>query len=385
MHSIFLKIKQVAIQIFKLWQTLIKWFFKLKMNNKIYFDESGNTGQDMLNKDQRVFVLASVNYTIEEQKEIKKIFDIDGELHFKKLKNSGVGRQKILSFLNSKWIDEKHTILSYANKGFVTCGQVVDLLVETVLHHKGYDIYLQGRHIAYANFLFYFGNFYWNKHLFKIFLESFIEMIRTKDQAAINNFYALAEELYEQIDEKLILKPIVESKKHIGEVMSAIDQYSIDVTFSTFLVLCDKWSKQLNSKIDVRFDQSKQLQHYNKYVVKMLELAATQKTKIEIGYDNRKMTFPSQINSVELVDSKEEFGVQCADLIASSLSFAYNNEEGKFQKFSNQIKESKLFQLSNAHSIWPTDDISPEALGMSEGKGINPLDFLAINFPQAFK
>jgi hypothetical protein len=355
------------------------------MKNTIYFDESGNTGQDMLNQDQKVFVLASVNYNEEEQQEIKKSFEIDGELHFKNLKNSGVGRRKILGFLNSKWIDEKFIILSYANKQFATCGQVIDLLVETVLHHKGYDIYLHGRHIAYANFLFYFGNFHWDKSFFKIFLQSFVDMIRTKDLVDINNFYTLAEELYSNIDEKQILKPIIESKKHIEDVMRVIDKYSIDVTFSTFLVLCDKWHKQINDKIDIRFDQSKQLEHYNKYVEKMLELASANKSTVEIGYDNRTMIFPHQINSVELVDSKEVFGVQCADLIASALSFAYNNEKGKFQKFSEQIKDSKLFKLSNAHCIWPTDDVSPEALGMTEGKGINPLDFLTTNFPQAFK
>lgn len=355
------------------------------MKNTIYFDESGNTGQDMLNQDQKVFVLASVNYNEEEQKEIKKLFEIDGELHFKNLKNSGAGRRKIEAFLNSKWITEEHIILYYANKEFATCGQVVNLLVETVLHHKGYDIYLQGRHIAYTNWLFYFGNFYWNKHLFQKFLESFVAMVRTKDQAAINNFYTLTEELYNQIDEKDILKPVKESKEHIDEIMAAIDRYSIDVTFSTFLVLCDKWSKQLNEKIDVRFDQSKQLEHYNQYIEKTLELTNLNKTAIEIGYDNRKMTFPHQINSVELVDSLEEFGVQCADLIASAVAFAYNNEEGRSQRFSKQIKGSKLFKLSNAQCIWPTDDVSPEALGMTEGKGINPLDFLATNFPQAFK
>lgn len=42
------------------------------MANTIYFDESGNTGQDMLNKDQKVFVLASVNFN-EDQQNILKI------------------------------------------------------------------------------------------------------------------------------------------------------------------------------------------------------------------------------------------------------------------------------------------------------------------------
>lgn len=353
--------------------------------NKIYFDEAGNTGQDMLNQDQKVFVLASVNYDDKAQNEIKSIFNVDGEIHFKQLKNSDAGRRKILAFLNSPWIKEDHIILYYANKEFATCGQIVNLLIETVFHHKGYDLYLHGRHIAYTNWIFYFGNFYWNKHLFNIFLEAFVAMIRNKDAVSISNFYTITEELYYQMDEKEILEPVRKSKSHIEEVLGAVDQFSIDVTFSTFLVLCDKWAKQIKDKIDVRFDQSKQIVHYNRYIEKTLELAPKTSKTTEIGYDNRTMSFPHQISSVELVNSTDEMGVQCADLIASSIAFAYNNEEGKMEKFSKQIKESKLFQLSNAQSLWPTDDVSPKALGLEKGEGINPLDFLVHNFPQAFK
>ena len=210
-------------------------------------------------------------------------------------------------------------------------------------------------------------------------------MIRNKNQTSITNFYTLTEELYNQVSEKEILEPVRKSKKHIKEILSAVDQFSIDITFSTFLVLCDKWSKKIGGKIDVRFDQSKQLQHYNRYIEGTLKLVSEAETTIEIGYDNRTMSFPHQILSVELVNSTDEIGVQCADLIASSLAFAYNNEDGKMEKFSKQIKESKLFQLSNAQSLWPTDDVSPEALGMDKGQGINPLNFLVFNFPQAFK
>jgi hypothetical protein len=353
--------------------------------NKIYFDESGNTGQDMLNKNQKVFVLASVNYDENAQNEIKSLFNIDGEIHFQQLKKSGAGRKKILSFLNSSWIKEDHIILYYVNKELNACGQIVNLLIETVFHHKGYDLYLQGRHIAYMNWIFYFGKFFWNKYLFNIFLNAFIEMVRKKDAASINNFYTITEELYSQIDEKTVLEPVRKSRCHIEEVLKSVDKFSMDVTFSTFLVLCDLWAKKLGNKIDVRFDQSKQIEHYNKYIEETLKLVSKTKEPIEIGYDNRTMSFPHQISSVELVKSTDEMGVQCADLIASSLAFAYNNEEGKMEKFSKQIKESKLFQLSNAQRIWPSDDVSSKALGLEKDEGINSLDFLVRNFSQAFK
>jgi hypothetical protein len=89
------------------------------------------------------------------------------------------------------------------------------------------------------------------------------------------------------------------------------------------------------------------------------------------------MTFPPQIDSLKLVDSKHEFGVQCADLIASAIAFMYNNETGRFAPFSKQIKQSKLLALTNNNTLWPTDDVSAEALDMTEGEGINPVDFLA--------
>src|SRR5690606_27213846 len=145
-------------------------------------------------------------------------------------------------------------------------------------------------------------------------------------EESINTFYATAEKLLDAVKEKSVLEPIVESKKYISDIMQSIDKYSIDITFSTFLVLCDKWYKQNKKKIDVRFDESKQIRHYDYYLEHTRKIAEITPETIEIGFDSRKMTFPPQINSIEMVDSKEEFGVQCADLIASSIAFMYNNE-----------------------------------------------------------
>src|SRR5690606_20278040 len=55
-------------------------------STKIYIDESGNTGQDLLNQDQRVFILSSNNFNDSELNELKAIFNECNELHFVKLK-----------------------------------------------------------------------------------------------------------------------------------------------------------------------------------------------------------------------------------------------------------------------------------------------------------
>ncbi len=355
------------------------------MANYIYFDESGNTGQDMLNKDQKVFVLASVDFNEEEQKRLMGIFDTGHEIHFKNLKKSSAGRKKILEFINHPLIKEDHIMIYSVHKEFNVAGQITDILIETTMHHNGYDLYQYGRNIAYANWIFYFGNFFWDKNLYTRFITEFIDMIRLKTEESINIFYTTTEELLDSVNEKNIIQPIVESKKHIKDIMKSIDKYSIDVTFSNFLVLCDKWYKQTKCKINVRFDESKQIRHYNYYLEHAKKIAEKEPGTIEIGFDSRKITFPPQIATLEMVDSKDEFGVQCADLIASAIAFMYNNETGSNAAFSKQIQKSRLLKLSNSYTIWPTDDVSAEALGMTEGKGINPVDFMANTFVSKLK
>ncbi|WP_298547645.1 DUF3800 domain-containing protein [uncultured Aquimarina sp.] len=353
------------------------------MANTIYFDESGNTGQDMLNEDQKVFVLASVNFNLEQQNTLTSIFDLGHEIHFKNLKNSNAGRRKILEFINHPLIVEQRVCAYVVDKEFNVAGQITNHLIETVMYNNGYDLYKNGRNIAYANWIYTFGNHIWDKVLYKKFINEFVSMIRLKSEESINIFYITAQELLEKVKEKNVLQPIVDSRKHIKEIMTSIDKYSIDVTFSTFLVLCDVWYKSLKMKLDVRFDESKQIRHYDDYLNHSIVLAAENPKLKEIGYDIRKMTYPPQINSLELIDSKNDFGVQCADLIASAIAFMYNNENGRYAPFSKLIQQSKLLDLSNFHTIWPTSDVSPEALGMTSNDGINPLDFLVDNMRDA--
>ena len=48
---------------------------------KVYFDEAGNSGQNLLDINQPIFAIASINFTIEETKDILSSIKSDGELH----------------------------------------------------------------------------------------------------------------------------------------------------------------------------------------------------------------------------------------------------------------------------------------------------------------
>ncbi|MDP4183782.1 MAG: DUF3800 domain-containing protein [Bacteroidota bacterium] len=182
--------------------------------------------------------------------------------------------------------------------------------------------------------------------------------------------------MYDNIDtkESEILLPIIYNSYYIDEILEAVNKFTLDVTLSSFMVICDKWYILTGEKMKVHFDKSKQIEYYKDFI----EFTRTMNLeKIQVGYGSRKMTFPSQIESLELVDSKINMSVQLADLVASTIAFMYNNNNSKHEPFVEKIRNSKLLELSNYHTIWTSTKITPEELKMTDGSGMNVLDFLA--------
>ena len=342
----------------------------------IYIDEAGNTGQDLMNLDQIVFVLASNNFSADEINTLASLFEDKTELHFKKLKDSDKGRNSIIQFLNHPLINEERIICSTIHKEYATVAQIVDQIIEPVLYDNNIDIYQYGQNIAMTNFIIHFGNFFWDKVCYKAMLHSFIEMMRKKTENCISEFYKNAKCLFNSAKskERRLLEPILDSEKQIAEILKGVDKFTIDVTLSSFYILSDLWHKKTNKKLNIIQDSSKQIEYYQEYIdfTKALNIP-----KQEIGFGSRKMTFPTQIEKIELVDSENYLGVQISDLIASSLAFMYSNKNDKQKKLVAEIQKSKLVQLSNYHTVWPNTDVTPKDLKMEKGDGQNVLDFLA--------
>ncbi|MGJ1537355.1 DUF3800 domain-containing protein [Sphingobacterium multivorum] len=355
----------------------IKNHTKNKTTETIYIDESGNTGQDLLNKDQLAFVLASNNFSENELSTLTGLFPEANELHFVKLKGSEAGRKAIIEFLNHPLITEDHVQCFTTHKEYAAVGQLVDRLIEPVYYDIGVDIYERGMNISLVNFIYHFGvGNIWDKQLFEKFLSAFMVMMRTKTLESIDTFYFLAQELHDssKTREKGLIVPILKSKNQIDEILSHVDKFALDVTLSGFYVICDLWYKRVRKKLSIFHDSSKQIDHYREHIEFTSNL---QMETQEIGFDSRTMTYPTQIESLEMNSSENIKGIQVSDLIASSIAFMYNNKNAKHLKFVEQIQNSRLLNLSNYFTVWPNQLVTSKDLGMNKGEGQNPLDFLA--------
>jgi hypothetical protein len=162
------------------------------VNNPIVaFDESGNTGQNLLDSTQPVFVLASVHFSDTQAGELVKLFSPrpEHELHFKNLKRRESGRYKILSFLRSALISSETVKLNVFHKSFMVTTKIVDMLVEPLLAQGGVDLYKRGANLAMANVLHTATPVLCGQELFQTFQDCFVQMIRQRDRGTVETFY----------------------------------------------------------------------------------------------------------------------------------------------------------------------------------------------------
>ncbi|OBW40239.1 hypothetical protein AB670_03437 [Chryseobacterium sp. MOF25P] len=160
----------------------------------LYFDESGNSGENLLDKEQPVFVLLSHNLSQEQSLELLNNFDTNSdEIHFKKIRRYYKNHQKLIDVLNSDLIDYSSVKIAYYYKKFAICAHLVDQVVETYYFKNGMSFYEESLNIKYANALYMYCESFELQYEFNKLLELFQKMFRDKTIDSIDEFYELAE------------------------------------------------------------------------------------------------------------------------------------------------------------------------------------------------
>lgn len=316
----------------------------------IYFDESGNSGENLLDKEQPVFVLVSHNLNKEQSLELLNNFETNSdEIHFKKIRKYYKHHQKLINILNSDLVDYSTVKIAYYYKKFAICAHLVDQIVETYYFKNGLSFYDDSLNIKYANALYLYCEFFDLQDEFNKLLELFQKMFRVKTEESIEEFYVLAEIIktkFQDNEEGInFIYPISDSRKYINEILSSDKKYRMELTIPSITILCDIWYKETGNMIDIIHDESKSLKEWEDTI---LELSNQNNSQNQIGVDTRTMTFPLPITSIKRVDSKEYPQIQLADLIGSA--FAYYAKcillgENTSDPLAILISESKLANI----------------------------------------
>lgn len=338
-------------------------------------DEAGNTGSNICNEDQTIFVLSTISFSDEELDSIRKDILYNKEMHFVDMKKSKNGRDIIKKILSLDIINEEHVQYEYIDKQFCIYAQIVDMTIEPVFHSiLRYNFYKNKYNIKIANLFYIFMLKHKNKNLVKEYLQSFEDMMRQQTDDYINKFYDKNEALIVSADTnddlKIILQFIQMSKNIKDAVIPYGDKYCLDTTLTSFINLVNYWSTKHNSKLNIITDNSKQLKDKETIIKELTSI----KHETIVGHGSRKHKYPLAIDSFTMVDSSNNFGVQLADIIASAVAFCINNKSKKYERFQKELCDSNILKI-RCLNIMPSDY---EYLNTIDDKpdDIDPIDFL---------
>ena len=347
------------------------------------FDESGNTGADLLNGDQPTFVLASCDFSIDEAEALLQIVSDDRtkELKLSKVKKSAAGRNGIIRFLSDPLLCKERAKVFYFHKQYMALTKIIDLLVENLAYRDGIDLYKNGGNIALSNLHYYCIPTYCGEDLFNQMLSSFVRMFRERTAASIDYFYGTVVSLYEQCqdtDFKPMFLPIIASNEIIIDVLRDNKITALDPAIPAFFTHGTIWGEQYGTCFKILHDESKPIAREQETLEQLMDLNGPYQ---KIGYDRRTFEFPIRSDGIEFGDSKADSRLQVADLISGSCNhWARGNADARYQddlwKELNSLDMTKLA----VGVVWPSPDVTPEEMETGGGCGVNPVDVITRYF-----
>lgn len=346
--------------------------------HQIAFDESGNTGANLLDPAQPVFALASVNVTREEATDLVRAGSVTSdEMHFVNLRRSARGRSRILEALNSHVLAPERCRLSGYHKSFMVTTKIVDLLIEPMAHEDGIDLYERGANIAMSNMWHTVAPVVLGEDRFQELQHLFVNFVRQQTWPAVMKFYRYVDRLFDEFEGHWFHSAIgllLAATQRIGwHYYEQWGDSHLDPAFPAFVDLGCHWTGKLGEAFDILHDSSKIIENERERLE--LLMSPDLPTRM-IGYDRRKQAFPIQATGIQLVDSAAHPEVQVADILASSAVYAWKKlAQRQSDQFAKEILASPWFN-GDHNIVWPSKEVSPVELGTNEVGGINAVDYV---------
>jgi hypothetical protein len=349
----------------------------------IYFDEAGNTGSDLMNREQTLYVLSSSIIQENKAKEIiENYFGKDKTLHFKKLKQSKANQKILINLLHDNETILKENIKScYYDKKFLIVCQMLNYLFEPQVYDNGIDYYDNGMNIAHANMFYICSYSFCGTEKMDKVLKSFVDMIRTYKE--INLFFRELEDAIELClnnDFKMEFYTLLRTEKEISKYLVNVEKYILDPAIHALIGLIEQWLNKLNDYIDIVHDRSNSVNVTKKYLEILININTN---PINIGYGEYKSTLPLKVNSFRFESSELSYSIQLCDLIASSIFFI-NNDKEEIDKL--EFKE-ELIQIikdwNTFGSVSPSMNVLPDPKRKKQKGDINPIDYIAYKYSQS--
>lgn len=349
----------------------------------IYFDESGNTGRQLADLDQPIFILGSCDFSEDECEALLAPLRSPQaqEVHFKRLRKSPRGQDRIIDLLNSPLVTPHRFKAMVFHKRFMLLTKILDDLLENLFNHFGWNFYENGHHRALSNMLFHVLPVAVGTEYVDTLLRLYYEMCLEKSESHIAAFYAHIEMLQGicangTLNLKTELGLLHGTQITVRETLAMIKDNTFNPAIPAFFSLCIYWGRQHTAFVAI-CDDSEPVERQAPF----FKMVADPRNPPEvIGHGPNRYELPLKLTHLEFMASHDSNGIQVADVITSALSYYFNRRLSGDTADEFYLKLDAVGKLEDlvADAIWPSLDVTPEALGRTgDEHGHNPVDAMA--------
>jgi hypothetical protein len=326
----------------------------------IFCDEAGFTGNNLLDSAQEVFTFASVAMEHEQAKETVertlRNFKLQGaELKGARLLKSNAGRRAITSVIKDC---AAHTRLVSDLKKFALACKFFEYIFEPALADQNSIFYGTGFHLFIANLLFALLR---TKNVpAEAIFEQFSKFMREGDDSALESLFPRGGLIVNVESDPLAAISVfaMVNRRAIQEELESIrgdgstPNWVLDLTTTSLFGTLSYWG-EVYDDLDVWCDKSKPLETETDFLKVMV--GRRDHIRLQMFGKERQYTF-NLVDLPKLVDSRDQPGIQIADVFASALARAMQQRYwGKME-----VDEKEWLRLSHGcfldDNIWPDLD-----------------------------
>jgi hypothetical protein len=332
-----------------------------------YVDETGYTGEDLINAAQPVFAQATNDFTdAETRSAIESIFSgvAATELKFTRLTRGGRNQDRIVELVRFTARDPARAGLWLAHKEFAMVTFIVDWWIEPLAYKGGLNLYEDGANLAMANMLFYTLEGFWGANFRRRLLMHFQRMMRVRTKEAFDECAAFVRRAYSKAhgSRTEVMRYLWTSFPLLGHRhVLGLPKHVLDLALPGLIFIGHTWRSRHSDPLEVVHDQST-----NMAKQKWLWEALSSPTLAPATFPHRggEHSFPINVVSIRFADSVQEKQLQLCDILAgaaSSLVRAWNTESAN-SALNERLIDAGIEKL-HIGGLWPSTDFTPEELG----------------------
>lgn len=340
-------------------------------------DESGYTGWDLLNLDQRFQGATAISVTDEMAAQlIRHHFPRlqASELKYRALARRPANRERLIN-LEKDVLSQCKCVTYICDKRFLLVLMFMDYAVEPFYYERGLNFYEDGQNYSLASLLYRVGPTLLGGTEFDALLAAFQRAVKYKTREALSDLVLTVRRTkWKELPEAL--GPLAYEAPECLQAI-ATPGVTTDAAFVVLQSLISRMEVMAEAKYRVEHDNSRNLLNYHALLQRFIaheNVIAFRQTQIA------SIRFPLKLSAVTQVDSKDSAAVQLADVTIGAAIDAANSLAGLREP---TINAEELFGLYADHQfihLVPSLDFEEQKEFRRGTQAAEVIDYFAKHF-----